>query len=127
MPQMRKCQNSKCGQYFEYNPAKKQKYCCSKCRQEANNRKRNRKRSYHKHQPELKSDPNRPYTRDTVYLVHKWYREGMDSKEIGDLLMRSEENVRQALREPLTYSQEKTMSEYLLPVKKSHRGAQGKI
>jgi len=49
----------------------------------------------------------------------------MDSKEIGKLLMRSEENVRQALREPLTREQEKTMEEYLLPVKTSHRGTQG--
>lgn len=125
MPQMRKCKNSKCGQYFEYNPARKQLYCCSKCRWEANNRKRKRKRPYHKRQPELKPDLNRPYTDDTIYLVHKWHREGMDSKEIADLLMRSEENVRRALREPLTSEQEKTMEEYLSPVKKSHRDTQG--
>ena len=123
MPQMRKCKNSKCGQYFEYNPARKQIYCCSKCRQEANHRKRKRKREYRKREPA--PGPNRPYTPDTVYLIHKWHREGMDSKEIGDLLMRSEGNVRQALRKPLTHEQEKTMSEYLLPVKKSHRGTQG--
>ena len=49
----------------------------------------------------------------------------MDSKEIADLLMRSEENVRRALREPLTSEQEKTMEEYLSPVKKSHRDTQG--
>ena len=123
MPQMRKCKNSKCGQYFEYNPARKQLYCCSKCRWEANNRKRKRKREYRKREPA--PGPNRPYTADTIYLIHKWYREGMDSKEIGKLLMRSEENVRQALREPLTREQEKTMEEYLLPVKTSHRGTQG--
>ena len=49
----------------------------------------------------------------------------MDSKEIADLLMRSEENVRRALREPLTSEQEKTMEEYLSPVKKSYRDTQG--
>ena len=47
-------------------------------------------------------------------------------EEIAELLMRSEENVRQALREPLTREQEETMSEYLLPVKTSHRGTRGK-
>lgn len=123
MPQMRKCQNSKCGQYFEYDPAKKQLYCCSKCRWEANNRKRKRKREYRKREPA--PGPNRPYTDDTIYLIHKWHKEGMDSKEIADLLMRSEENVRRALREPLTSEQEKTMEEYLSPVKKSHRDTQG--
>ena len=107
MPQMRKCKNSKCGQYFEYDPAKKQLYCCSKCRWEANNRKRKRKREYRKREPA--PGPNRPYTDDTIYLIHKWYREGMDSKEIGKLLMRSEENVRQALREPLTRDHEEAM------------------
>ena len=124
MPQMRKCKNKQCGKYFEYNPARKQIYCCSKCRQEANNRKRKRKRPYHKRQPELKPDLNRPYTDDTIYLVHKWHREGMDSKEIAELLMRSEENVRQALRKPLARGQEKAIIEYLLPIKTSHRGTQ---
>ena len=126
MPQMRKCQNSKCGQYFEYNPARKQLYCCSKCRQEANNRKRNRKRSYHKHQPELKSDPNRPYTRDTVYLIHKWHREGMTAQEIAELLNRSVENVQAALESPITHSQVESMKRYSAPVKTSHRGTQDK-
>lgn len=116
MPQMRKCKNSKCGQYFEYNPARKQIYCCSKCRQEANHRKRNRKREYRKREPA--PGPNRPYTNDTIYLVHKWHREGMSVEEIAGLLMRSEENVREALRRPLTSEQEETMSEYLCTSKR---------
>lgn len=125
MPQMRKCKNKQCGKYFEYNPSHPKKYCCQKCCQDAHNRMNNRKRKYHKYQPGPKPNPNRPYTPDTVYLIHKWHREGMDSKEIGDLLMRSVENVQAALEKPLTRGQEKTISEYLLPIKTSHRGTQG--
>ena len=124
MPQMRKCKNKQCGKYFEYNPARKQIYCCSKCRQEANHRKRNRKREYRKREPA--PGPNRPYTTDTVYLIHKWHREGMKVEEIAGMLMRSVENVQAALEKPLTRSQEKIISEYLSPVKTSHRGTQDK-
>ena len=120
-----KCANDRCENWFVPKNAK-QKYCCRKCCMSVHNRADNKKRRLQKAaEPPL--NLNRPYTPDTVYLIHKWHREGMDSKEIGDLLMRSVENVQAALRKPLTYSQEKTMSEYLLPVKKSHRGTQGKI
>lgn len=125
LPQMRKCKNKQCGKYFEYDPAKKQLYCCSKCRWEANNRKRKRKRPYHKRQPELKPDLNRPYTRDTAYFIHKWHREGMKVEEIAGLLMRSVENVQAALRKPLARGQEKTMEEYLCTAKTPHRDTQG--
>ena len=112
-----------CGAWFAYNPKIPwKKYCSKECLKKATAE--GRKTDYPAGSPE---SLNRPYTDDTVYLVHKWHREGMDSKEIGDLLMRSEGNVRQALREPMTREQEETMSEYLLPVKKSHRGTQGKI
>lgn len=43
---------------------------------------------------------NRPYTRDTVYLIHKWALEGMTVPQIARLLSRSEENVEAALRRP---------------------------
>lgn len=39
----------------------------------------------------------RPYTKDTVFLVCKWYGEGMTVKALASLLQRSEENVRKAL------------------------------
>lgn len=39
----------------------------------------------------------RPYTRDTVFLVCKWYSEGMTVKKLAVLLSRSEENIRRAL------------------------------
>ena len=68
---------------------------------------------------------NRPYTPDTVYLIHKWHREGMKVKEIAELLNRSVENVQKALRKPLTRGQEKILKEYITPVKTSHRGTQG--
>ncbi len=39
----------------------------------------------------------RPFTRDTVFLVCKWYDEGMAVKTIASILQRSENNVREAL------------------------------
>lgn len=39
----------------------------------------------------------RPYTRDTVFLVCKWYGEGMTVKSLAGLLNRSEDNIRKAL------------------------------
>lgn len=39
----------------------------------------------------------RPYTRDTVFLVCKWFSEGMTIPEIASLLDRSEDNIRKAL------------------------------
>ena len=40
----------------------------------------------------------RPYTRDTVFLVCKWYDEGMTIKRLASLLYRSEDNIRNALK-----------------------------
>lgn len=39
----------------------------------------------------------RPYTRDTVFLVCKYFSEGMTVKRIAKLLDRSEDNIRKAL------------------------------
>lgn len=39
----------------------------------------------------------RPYTRDTVFLVCKWFSEGTTIPEIASLLDRSEDNIRKAL------------------------------
>lgn len=41
---------------------------------------------------------NRIFTKDTVFLVCKWYGEGMSVKRIADVLKRSEENVHLALK-----------------------------
>lgn len=39
----------------------------------------------------------RIYTKDTVFLVCKWYGEGMTVKKLAGLLNRSEDNIRKAL------------------------------
>lgn len=41
---------------------------------------------------------NRPFARDTVFLVCKWYSEGNTVSELADLLRRSEGNIEKALR-----------------------------
>lgn len=41
---------------------------------------------------------NRIFTKDTVFLVCKWYGEGMSIKRIANVLKRNEENVRLALK-----------------------------
>ena len=58
---------------------------------------------------------NRPYTRDTVYLIHKWALEGMTVPQIARLLSRSEENVEAALRRPLRPSEQRSLEAFLLP------------
>lgn len=40
---------------------------------------------------------NRIFTKDTVFLVCKWYDEGMTIKKIADVLKRSPQNIRLAL------------------------------
>ncbi len=39
----------------------------------------------------------RPYTRDTVFLVCKWFGEGMTVESIAELLSRSQDNIRKEL------------------------------
>lgn len=58
---------------------------------------------------------NRPYTKDTVYLVHKWSAEGMTVAQIARLLSRSEERIEEALRCPLRPSEQKSLEAFLLP------------
>lgn len=41
---------------------------------------------------------NRIFTKDTVFLVCKWYNEGDSVRKIASVLKRSEENVRLALK-----------------------------
>ena len=40
---------------------------------------------------------NRPYTKDTIPFVCKWYREGDSVAKLADLLNRSEQNIINAL------------------------------
>lgn len=60
---------------------------------------------------------NRPYTRDTVYLIHKWAQEGMTVPQIARLLSRSEENVEAALHRPLRPAEQKSLTAFLIPQK----------
>ena len=118
-----KCANDRCENWFVPKTAR-QKYCCRKCCMSVLNRAENKRlRGQRKLEPP--PDLNRPYTDDTIYLIHKWHKEGIKVEEIAELLMRSEENVRQALREPLTREQEEAMEEYLCTAKRLHRGTQG--
>lgn len=43
-------------------------------------------------------NPHREFTKDTVFLVKKWYQEGMSVKDIAECLSRSRESVIQALK-----------------------------
>lgn len=42
---------------------------------------------------------NRIFTKDTVFLVCKWYDEGMSIEKIAEILSRSESNIIKALKE----------------------------
>lgn len=42
---------------------------------------------------------NRIFTKDTVFLVCKWYNEGMTIAKIADVLKRSPHNIRLALKQ----------------------------
>lgn len=65
------------------------KYCNKKCRDKA----------WARRAPKIiKQGPNREFTGQTVYLVYKWYNEGMSVDEIADLLYRSRENILMALQ-----------------------------
>ena len=119
-----KCANDRCNNWF-MPKTERQMYCCRKCCMSVHNRAENKRRRQQK-AAEPPQDRNRPYPRDTVYLVHKWYREGMKVKEIAELLNRSVENVQEALEKPITHSQVESMKRYSAPVKTSHRGTQDK-
>lgn len=60
---------------------------------------------------------NRPYTRDTVYLIHKWTQEGMTVPQVARLLSRSEENVQAALHRPLRPSEQKSLTAFFISSK----------
>ena len=46
----------------------------------------------------IRRNPDREFTEDTVFLVKKWYKEGMSIKDIADVLSRSRESVIKALK-----------------------------
>ena len=80
-----------CGKPFETNQFN-QKYCCKKCSYVA-------KRSKEYRPAQLTETMNRPFTKDTAFLVRKWHDEGMTIKAIAEMLQRTEENVMGAFEE----------------------------
>ena len=98
------CKNPKCGEMFEPKNGK-QIYCCDKCRRYVHNL---RHRERVKRIPFVKGGTNRPFTTDTVYLIHKWYIEGMSREVIAEILQRDIKQINEALLTPLS-TQEKIM------------------
>ena len=57
----------------------------------------------------------RAFSRQTVYLVHKWLAEGMPLPMVARILNRSEENVRAAAEVPLLKGEKALMRRYFAP------------
>ena len=64
---------------------------------------------------DLKPDRDRTFSRQTVYLVHKWLAEGMPLPMVARMLNRSEENVRAAAEVPLFKGEKALMERYFCP------------
>lgn len=64
------------------------------------------------------AETQRPITRDTVFLCHKWFLEGYSVREIAYTILEcEEERVRNALATPLSIFQEKNIKKYFNPRK----------
>ena len=64
---------------------------------------------------DLVPDRDRAFSRQTVYLVHKWLAEGMPLPMVARMLNRSEENVRAAAEVPLLKGEKALMERYFFP------------
>lgn len=64
---------------------------------------------------DLTPDRDRAFSRQTVYLVHKWLAEGMPLPMVARILNRSEENVRAAAEVPLLKGEKALMRRYFAP------------
>lgn len=64
---------------------------------------------------DLAPDRDRAFSRQTVYLVHKWLAEGMPLPMVARMLNRSEENVRAAAEVPLLRGEKALMRRYFFP------------
>lgn len=60
---------------------------------------------------------NRPFTRLTPYIIQKWYAEGESIELIAKTLKRSPDNVRLALKVPLTAEEQLELRKRLCPKK----------
>ena len=61
---------------------------------------------------DLKPDRDRAFSRQTVYLVHKWLAEGMPLPMVARMLNRSVENVRAAAEVPLLRGEQALIQRY---------------
>ena len=108
-----------CKRWFN-SPRSNRKYCSPHCQKEAERRKN--RALYLKKRKSLQ--PIKPYegiegkgravTDTTVYLIHKYYKEGMAKTEIARLLNRTGYCVEKALNTPLDASQKERMKKYLI-------------
>ena len=64
---------------------------------------------------DLKPNRDRAFSRQTVYLVHKWLAEGIPLPMVARILNRSEENVRAAARIPLRKGEKALIRRYFSP------------
>lgn len=82
-----------CGEPFEARHGR-QDFCCKQCRN------RYFYRLYRNEKPKKEKalpTQDRPYTKDTVMLVSKWYQEGMSIRELAELLDRPLSSIERAL------------------------------
>lgn len=104
-----------CGRAFE--TPTNGRFCSSACRRI------HRRRQWKARQENRLLEPdgyNRPYTSDTPFLVRKWLAEGDSLSRVADALGRSPENVRGALKLPVTDPKQRAILEEL-------EGEHGKI
>lgn len=98
----KQCKN--CGNVFE-TKIESQLYCSPACRTIAS-KIRN-----------VSEGPNRKFTKDTVFLSHKYIEEGMSIEEVSKMIKRSIESIRKALEMPITPYQEACIKNYFNPYK----------
>lgn len=112
---MNKCLNPECGKMFEPTKGhKNQRYCCRQCNQRHHYLKSYKPKTERKPFEVVLGGNERPMTRFTVYLIHKWHKEGASLTDISYILNRKIEQVIRALQIPLTEGQKATMEEYLV-------------
>lgn len=104
---MNQCLNPRCGRMFE--PTRghpNQKFCCVECSQHY----------YYLQRCETKGNCrdsyDRPLTRTTVYLVHKWFSEGMTLTEIAKITGSSMGRILKAYKVPLTEKEKEWLEIY---------------
>ena len=103
---MKKCENPDCDKMVG-----DKKYCSKKCMLHAYYlRTRDTKQVRIKNG---NSGKNRPITRLTVYLTHKWVMEGLSFEEIASITNSSIARITEAYKIPLTEKEKEKMEMYI--------------